>query len=91
MAAKRKIYRAICELIIEICDLFPGFNIAKFIKEEELKLSNAPSLLFALRAYKEKLELDNDVITSDEETEEIMREGIRIHSILIKEQMYGED
>ena len=91
MASKKDTYKACCEEIIKICDLFPGWSIAKFIEEEEIDITNAPLLHSTLKHFREQLEVDNHVIQDDEETEAIMAEGIRIHSILIKQQMYGED
>lgn len=89
--SKKNVYKACCEEIVIICDLFPGWSIAEFIKEEGLDVSNAPLLHSSLKEYRQKLELNNHVITDDEETEAIMNEGIRIHSILIKQQMYGNE
>lgn len=91
MPKKKDIYRACCEEIVTICDLFPGWSISEFIQAEGLDISNAPLLYSSLKDYRQQLELDNHVITDDEETEAIMAEGIRIHSILIKQQMYGNE
>lgn len=91
MSKKEDTYEACCKEIVRICDLFPGWSIAEFIEKEEIDITNAPLLHSALKHYREQLEVDNHVIQDDEETEAIMNEGIRIHSILIKQQMYGED
>jgi len=89
--SKKDYYKACCEEIVKICDLFSGWSIAEFIEKEEIDITNAPLLYSTLKTYREQLEVDNHVIQDDEETEAIMAEGIRIHSILIKQQMYGED
>lgn len=91
MSNKNEKYRMCCEEIMKICDLFPGFSVSKFIKEEEIDISNAPLLLSSLKEFRQRLELDNHIIQNDEETQQIIDEGMRIHSILIKQQMYGED
>lgn len=89
--SKKGTYKACCEEIIKICDLFPGWNIARFIKEEEIDIANAPLLHSYLKELREKLEIEPHIITDDEETEQIMRDGVNIHSLIIKQQMYGEE
>ena len=88
---KKNIYKESCSEIIQICNLFPGWSIARFLLDENLDITNAPLLYESLKEYRKQLEMDNNVITDDDETAEIVREGMRIHSLLIKQQMYGED
>lgn len=91
MSKKRDIYRDCCQEIISICSLFPGWSIARFLSDENIDVTNASLLYEALKEYRQQLEIDNHVITDDDETEEIVREGMRIHSLLIKQQMYGDE
>lgn len=91
MSKKKDIYRMCCDEIINICNLFPGWSIARFISDEGIDITNPSALHSGLKGYREQLEMDNRVVTNDIETEEIVREGMRIHSLLIKQQMYGED
>lgn len=88
---KRDIYRDCCQEIISICNLFPGWSIARFLLDEDIDVTNAPLLYGALKEYRQQLEMNNHVIIDDDETAEIVREGMRIHSLLIKQQMYGDE
>ena len=88
---KRNIYEDIFNEIVRICDLFPGWNVSRFIEEERLVITNVSLLHSELKEYREKLELDNHVITDEDETDLILEEGLRIHSSIIKQQMYGEE
>ena len=88
---KKNYYKKCCEEIIKIVELFPQWNIIRFIKEEELDITEAPLLYNALKEYRERLELENHVICDDDETKKIMAEGLRIHSLIIKEQLYGNE
>lgn len=91
MSKKRDIYSECVSEIIKIGKLSPEWCISNFLLEEDIDVTNAPLLYGALKEYRERLEIDNKMIMDDEETAEIIREGMRIHSLLIKQQMYGED
>tara|TARA_R110000772_G_scaffold196582_1_gene307365 strand:- start:38 stop:319 length:282 start_codon:yes stop_codon:yes gene_type:complete len=85
----KDIYKKVCDEIIMIMSLFPDWKFLEFIKDEELDISKGFVLYNALKEYREKLELDNHVVCEDEELKKIMAEGLKIHNLIIKEQMYG--
>lgn len=91
MASSKKTYKDVCIELGKICKLFPNWSIANFIKEEEIDINNAPLFYSQLKEYRERLELDNHVITNDDEMKQILEDGLHIHSVIIKEEMYGED
>ena len=87
---KMSIYQRILNEIFAITVLFPEFQIYTFCKEEDVDIADMQDLYTSLKHYREQLELNNHVFCDDEETEALIREGIRIYSVLIKEQFYGE-
>ena len=89
--SKRDIYKECCIEIIKIETLFPGFRLNDFVKEEMLDVIDGVPFLDSLKKYRRQLEMDNHVIQDDDETKKIIAEGMRIHSILIKQRIYGED
>jgi type II secretory pathway component PulF len=91
MSKRGSIYKQICQEIIKIGNLFPDFSIARFIRNENVTIEDGKGFHANLKAYRERLELDNHVVCDDEETQKIMDEGLRIQSILAKEQLYGKD
>jgi len=91
MPKKKDSYKEACSEIVHICRLFPGWDFSEWLIKEEVDITQASSLVSSLKEYRQQLEMDNHVIQDDDETEQIVREGMRIHSLLIKQQMYGED
>lgn len=91
MPKKKDTYKECCKEIIKICKLAPNWSITEFIKEEELDITQAPSLLYSLRQLREQLELNNNIISDDEETNRIVKEGEMIHNVITKEMMYGNE
>lgn len=85
------IYKKCCFEIMNICKLAPGWRINVFIKDEEIDIKNGFFLYESLKKQREQLELVSEIIADDVETEKIMEEGMRIHSLIIKEQMYGRE
>lgn len=88
---KTDIYKDICLEVMNIGTLFPGWSVVQFIEEEGLDIMDAPLLLHTLKGYREKLELNKEVFCPDAELEQIIEEGKHIHSVIIKEQMYGNE
>ncbi len=84
-------YKKCCIEITRICELAPGWRINEFLREEEVDITNAPVLYSSLKKQRQQLELVSDIIADDDETKKIMEEGMRIHSLIIKEQMYGSE
>jgi len=91
MPKKKDIYSECVSEIIRICKLFPGWSISNFLLDEHIDATNISLLHESLKEYREQLEADNHVMLDDDETAQIVKEGMRIHSLLIKQQMYGED
>lgn len=91
MGKKGPIYKQICQEIITICKLFPDFSIAMFILEERVSIEDGKGFLANLKEFREQLEMDNHVVCDDEEVQAIMDEGLRIQTIIAKEQLYGKD
>lgn len=85
--SKKNLYKACCDEIVSISELFPGWCISRFIDDENIDVSDANLFLSSLKEYKSRLELDNHVITTDEEVEEIMRNN----TLITKKLIYGED
>lgn len=84
-------YKICCEEIIRICKLVPGWNLATFLEEEEIDVTSVADLYNSLHSFREQVEIDNHLIQDEKETKKIVDEGLRIRSVLIKQQMYGED
>jgi len=91
MSKKKNIYEQCCDEIVYICRLVPGWSLSTFLIEEELDIKQPVSLYNTLKQYREQLELVSKIIADDDETKKIMDEGLKIHNIIIKEQMYGSD
>jgi len=91
MSKKKNTYKECCKEIIKICKLAPNWSITEHIEKEQVDITHAPSLFSSLREYREQLELDNKIISDDEETNKILEEGKGIHSVIIKEMMYGSE
>lgn len=91
MSKKMDIYKKCCIEIMNICELAPGWRINVFIKDEEIDIKNGFLLYELLKKQRQQLELVSDIIADDIETAKIMEEGMRIHSLIIKEQMYGSE
>jgi len=91
MSKKKNTYKEACDEIVHICRLLPGWDFSEWLIKEEVDITQASSLVSSLKEFRQQLEMDNHVIQDDNETAEIIREGMRIHSLLIKQQMYGED
>ena len=91
MPKKKNIYEKCCIEIVNICKLVPGWSLKDFIEDEKLDVNDGKSLYDGLKMLREQLDIVREIISDDEETERIMEEGIRIHNIIISEQLYGED
>lgn len=91
MSKRVDIHEKCCIEIANICELAPGWRLNVFLKDEEIDIKNGFLLYELLKKQKDQLELVSEIIADDEETEKIMEEGMRIHSIIIKEQMYGSE
>jgi len=91
MGCSRNIYKECCNEIISICKLFPGWSVAQFVVDEHIDITNSGGLLDSLKKYRAQLELDNNVIISDEEANKILEEGKNIMKVIIKQRLYGED
>lgn len=91
MSKKMDTYKNCCIEIINICELAPGWKLNIFLKDEEIDITNGLALYNSLKKQREQLELVSDLIADDIETKQIMDEGMRIHSLIIKEQMYGSE
>lgn len=89
--SKKSIYYQICQELIKIGRLAPDFSIGRFNAIENVTLEDGKGWLANLKTYRERLELDNHMICTDEETQKILDEGLKIHSIIAKEQLYGKD
>lgn len=89
--SKQNIYKQICQELLKISQLFPDFSLSRFIIEENVTLEDGKGFHYNLKTFREKLELDNHVMCDDEETQKIMDEGLRIQSIIAKQQLYGKD
>ena len=88
---KKDIYKDIFMEVVNILSLFPEWDLIHFIEDEELDYKNPFPLYTGLKQYRERLEIDNHVFCDDEETQQIMDEGLRIHSLIVKEYLYGSD
>lgn len=91
MSKKGSIYKQICQELVRISQLFPDFSLARFIIDENVTLEDGKGWYANLKTFREKLELDNHVMCDDEETQKILDEGLRIQSIIAKQQLYGKD
>jgi len=89
--SKRNIYKECCEEIVKIVTLFPEWKLNDFISDESIDITDGVPFLDSLKRYKAQLELDNHVIQDDDEIEKIISEGMKMNSIFIKKEMYGED
>lgn len=91
MSKKKDIYKDCCIEIVHICDIIPGWSLSNFIKEEEIDITSALPFYNMLKQYRQQLELVSTLIADEVETEKIMREGVKIYSLIMKEQMYGNE
>lgn len=91
MSKKKDIYKECCIEIDHITRLAPGWSLNDFIKEEDLDITRGLPFYNMLKRYREQLELVSNIIADDEETQKILDEGIKIHGLIMKEQLYGTE
>lgn len=91
MSKKKDVYKECCEEIIKITFLNKMWKLTDFIDEEGIDITQGPSLLSGLKEYRQRLELDNHIILDDEETDQLVEEGIKIHSLISKLMLYGNE
>lgn len=88
-------YKRIVKEIYRIGKLYPEWSITSVIQDgygtEGIFNISPVQMFILLRDYREKLEADPRVISSEEEINKIIEEGMKIAAVIAKEQLYGKD
>ena len=68
--------------MVKINHLYPSFHLAQYAFNEEIKLEDVKGLHASLKEYREELELDNHVICDEEETQQIINDGLNLYGLI---------